>query len=93
MDEILRIVVIGRVQGVGYRFFTEALARRLGLAGWVRNLPAGDVEIVARVEGRREAEFLAELRRGPPMARVTGLKVEPASRHMTCPASGFTTRF
>ena len=93
MDEILRIVVKGHVQGVGFRFFTEALARRLGLAGWVRNLPAGDVEILARVDGEREAAFLAELRRGPPMARVTDLEVEPASRHMTCPASGFTTRF
>ena len=62
--------VSGRVQGVGFRWFVREEARRLGLAGWVRNLPTGDVELVA--EGSPEAlDALARtIGRGPPGARV-----------------------
>ena len=70
-------LVRGRVQGVFFRDFTEDQARRLGLYGWVRNLPDGrTVEVVA--EGHRAAleELLAHLRRGPPGAHVTGVEVD-----------------
>jgi acylphosphatase len=68
--------VSGVVQGVGFRFFTERVARRLGLSGVVRNLPDGRVEIVA--EGPRAAldQLIAEVRRGPVGAVVTGVRVE-----------------
>ena len=61
----LHIRVGGRVQGVGFRYFTQREARRLGLAGYVRNMPDGDVEMEA--EGPAEqVEALAEaVRRGP----------------------------
>ena len=45
----VHVTVSGMVQGVGYRYFTVTGARKLGLAGWVRNLMNGDVELEAQV--------------------------------------------
>jgi len=83
-------VVSGRVQGVGFRFFTEDQARLEGLHGYVRNLADGRVEIVA--EGERDAveRFERAVRRGPAGARVDRCDaedVEPTRR-----ASGFSIR-
>jgi acylphosphatase len=71
----VHLVVSGRVQGVAFRAYTVDEARRLGLAGWVRNLPDGRVE--AEAEGEREAlEALVRwCRRGPPAARVDDVAV------------------
>ena len=68
-----RVIVRGRVQGVFYRASTREEAERLGLAGWVRNLPDGGVEL--EVEGEREpVDALIEwCRKGPPHARVEGV--------------------
>lgn len=81
----------GRVQGVGFRFFTEDAAAREGLHGWARNLPDGRVE--AYVEGDRDAveRFERAIRRGPSGARVEAVEVVAAapSGH----ASGFSIRF
>ncbi|MGE3171401.1 MAG: acylphosphatase [Planctomycetota bacterium] len=65
--------VRGRVQGVGFRWFTERAAGRHGVAGWVRNEPDGSV--CGEVEGppAAVAAFLAELRRGPRAGRVDEL--------------------
>ena len=70
----VHLVVSGRVQGVFFRQSTADTARRLGLRGWVRNLPDGRVE--AEAEGDRAAlEALVEwCRRGPPAARVDALE-------------------
>lgn len=65
-DAAVRVTawVTGRVQGVGFRWWTRARALELGLAGWARNLDDGRVEVVA--EGTRErAEALLALLRGP----------------------------
>jgi acylphosphatase len=64
------------VQGVGFRFSTYDEAKDLALTGWVRNLPKGDVEIVA--EGSREnLQMLAAWAHlGPPSAHVTDLREE-----------------
>ena len=69
------IFVSGRVQGVGYRFFVEALALEFGLEGFCRNLSDGRVEI--KVEGDRNhiEELVRRLRKGPPRADVTDLQV------------------
>jgi len=69
-----RILVTGRVQGVGFRFHTERLGRALGLRGFVRNLPDGRVEAVAAGPRDRLDRFLAELRHGPRGARVDELE-------------------
>jgi acylphosphatase len=89
MSEAIRVIVRGRVQGVGFRFYTEQVARRLGVSGWVRNLPRGEVEVHARVAPEVRERFLAALRRGPPMARVDALHVEPLDPAETLPPRGF----
>ncbi len=67
---IARVEVRGRVQGVGFRWFARESARRLGLAGWVRNCADGSVEAAASGPDEAIAQFLALLRRGPDGARV-----------------------
>ena len=78
MDALIarRYLVRGLVQGVGFRFFTEAAASREGLRGYVRNLADGQVE--ALVEGYEEAvaRFERLIHRGPPLARVDGVTAE-----------------
>ena len=73
-----RYLVSGRVQGVGFRFFTQAEAAREGVRGWVRNVPAGGVAISA--EGTAEAieRFERAIRQGPPGARVDGVEASDA---------------
>lgn len=65
----------GRVQGVGFRYFVRAEARRLGLDGWVRNEQDGSVAVVA--EGPRPdlERFERQLRKGPPGSDVRHLDV------------------
>lgn len=72
----MRFLASGRVQGVFYRASTEAEARRLGLAGWVRNLPDGRVEAVAEGDEAALEALVAWARRGPAEARVDDLAVE-----------------
>jgi acylphosphatase len=72
----LRAVVRGRVQGVGFRASAEHEARRLGLAGWVRNLPDSGVELEAEGPEAALDDLLAFLRQGPRMARVDAVDVE-----------------
>lgn len=93
MEEVLHIIVKGRVQGVGFRYHTESEALRMGVKGWVRNLPDGHVEILARVPREQRDSFIASISKGPPMARVEGLDIRKASEQMTCPEHGFTVRF
>ena len=71
-----RYLITGRVQGVGFRFFTEAAAVREGLQGWVRNLPDGRVDITVEGESDAIERFERDVRHGPPAARVTDVDVE-----------------
>ena len=83
-----RIVVTGIVQGVAYRQSTVLEAERLGLAGWVRNLPDGRVEAMAEGPRERVESLVAWCWRGPPAARVSDVAVrweEPAA-----PLAGFS---
>jgi acylphosphatase len=63
-------VISGRVQGVGFRFFTQAVAAREGVYGWVRNRPDGCVEILAEGEADAVGRFEHRISHGPPGARV-----------------------
>ena len=64
------VVVGGRVQGVWFRASTRDVAKRLGLAGWVRNLPSGEVEAAFEGTRNRVEEAVSWCHGGPPGARV-----------------------
>lgn len=84
------LLIAGRVQGVGYRYFTQVVATQLGLRGYVRNRRDGTVEVM--VEGPRRVidRFMEELRRGPYLAVVKN--VEVTWGETTGTFSGFTIR-
>jgi acylphosphatase len=71
-----RYVIAGRVQGVGFRWFTHDAAAAEGVHGWVRNLADGGVEVVAEGDAASVDRLEAAVRRGPPSARVERFDVE-----------------
>ncbi len=82
----LRAIVTGIVQGVGFRYFTVHQAQRIGgITGYVRNLPSGDVEVVAEGEREKLEQLLAQVQKGPRGAHVTSVKVfwEPPTGEFT----------
>ena len=85
----IRVVVSGRVQGVGYRAWAERRARELGLSGWVRNRRDGTVEAVFGGPPDKVDDMVGQCRRGPTRARVEVLERydEPEA-----PAPGFMIR-
>ncbi len=79
-----RFVLSGRVQGVGFRWFATDHAEIEGIKGSVRNLPNGDVEVIA--EGERDAmeRFEMAIRQGPPRAHIEEVRTEiltPSGRY------------
>jgi acylphosphatase len=77
-DVALHLTIAGRVQGVGYRDWAMREARQLGLKGWVRNRRDGTVEALAVGPDEAVQLFVQSCHRGPSMARVNSVKVEPA---------------
>jgi acylphosphatase len=69
----LHLFLSGRVQGVGFRFFTIKQANRYHLTGWVRNLPDGRVEIFAEGPVNGLTMFLDDVSQGPSSARVSNV--------------------
>ena len=72
----IKAIVSGKVQGVGFRMYTRAQARQLGIYGYVRNLRNGNVEIVAEGEAEAVDELLKWAKSGSPSALVNNLEVE-----------------
>lgn len=70
MVEAQQLIISGRVQGVGYRFFAKARADELSLVGWVRNLHDGRVEALAQGASADLAKFSELLGQGPTRAKV-----------------------
>ena len=70
------VEVSGRVQGVGFRYFTLRVAEYLGINGWVRNTIDGKVEIVAQGNESEVKEFLMKVKKGPSTAEVTAIKID-----------------
>ena len=71
----LEATVVGRVQGVGFRYYVVKRATELGLAGWVANEPNGAVRCVAEGPRERIDQLEAILRRGPIGAIVDDVRV------------------
>ncbi|TAL83693.1 MAG: acylphosphatase [Beijerinckiaceae bacterium] len=79
-ETAVRIIVRGRVQGVGYRAFVLSQAQARGIAGWVRNRRNGDVEAVFAGPGGAVKALCEICREGPPYAAVEALDIIPADR-------------
>ena len=73
---LLHAIVSGRVQGVGFRYFTQDIAKSLNIKGFVRNLPDGTVEVYAQADKKSLEKFLEYLKKGPPLAKVENIKYE-----------------
>ncbi len=71
-----RLVIAGRVQGVGFRHWMVQAARRLGVSGWVRNRPDGTVEAMVAGYPAAVEELLRACRRGPSLAQVDRIEEE-----------------
>jgi acylphosphatase len=69
------VVIHGLVQGVNFRASTREEAERLGVGGWVRNLPDGNVQALIEGEKKKVEQLLAWCHKGPPGARVTKVEI------------------
>jgi acylphosphatase len=74
--------ITGRVQGVGFRYFTLKQARALGLSGTVKNEADGSVTVVARGEEEPLEVLEKQLREGPSFARVETVTITPSQQHV-----------
>ena len=75
MNRRVKITVIGIVQGVNFRSHTRITAERLGVNGWVCNLPTGAVEGCFEGEAGAVAALIEWCRNGPPAGRVDSLEI------------------
>jgi acylphosphatase len=75
-DSRLHALVVGLVQGVGFRYFVLEAARELGLRGYVRNTPDGAVEVVAEGPQQRLELLASMLRKGPRASVVREVEVD-----------------
>lgn len=82
VERARRWLVKGLVQGVGFRWFVWRRAERLGLRGYCRNVPNGDVEVLAIGPQDALAQLAQDLRRGPPGAHVERLEEVNAVREV-----------
>jgi acylphosphatase len=85
----VRVLITGRVQGVGFRFSTCDVAEVLGLGGWVRNLSDGRVEAVFEGPSAEVARAVAWCRQGPTGAWVSDVETHP---EMPTGETGFRAR-
>jgi acylphosphatase len=86
---VYRVVLSGRVQGVGFRAWIERTARSLGLSGWVRNRRDGSVEALFAGSAAVVDDMISRCRRGPDHARVEVLERHEESE---APLPGFQIR-
>lgn len=71
----VHIFVSGRVQGVFFRENTRKRAKKLGITGWVRNLPDGRVEAVFEGEKSKVEELINRTKKGPMFAKIDGVEI------------------
>ncbi len=76
----LHIIVSGKVQGVGYRYFSQMKAVQYGVTGWAKNLPDGSVEILAIGTNDQLEPFIGDLRIGNPFSKIEDLKITESEK-------------
>ena len=85
------VLISGRVQGVGFRWFTEKEAQACDVCGYVRNLPDGRVEVFAQGDESTLPSFCERLRVGPRAAHIEDFDMTPVS--VDSELTSFTVRF
>jgi len=90
-DKAIRATVHGQVQGVGFRYTTRRVAQESGVAGWVRNLPDGSVEVWAQGPAAAVDQMNRFLTTGPPGAVVSTLEIDLVEPDLGL--AGFDVRF
>lgn len=85
MPTLRHYIVLGRVQGVGYRKFARREAQDLKIKGWVKNLEDGSVEALALAEESTLDDFEARLRKGPLFAKVKEIRVKNLHEYTESP--------
>ena len=91
MHKRMHVLVHGRVQGVFFRDYTRREAQRLGLNGWVRNVPTGSVEAEFEGDGAQVVAMLEWLSTGSPQSSVS--RVESREIMITGDDHGFEIRY
>lgn len=72
----VHILISGRVQGVGFRYFTESLADKYPVNGYVKNTPDNRVEVLCQGEEDDIEQFIAELKKGPAFSVITDVNID-----------------
>ena len=85
------LMITGRVQGVGFRYFTQETAEAMGVTGWVRNGWDRSVEVEAQADERTLALFLERVREGPPLSHV--VDIEKREMPVVTGEASFEVRF
>jgi acylphosphatase len=83
MEEKVRVLVYGRVQGIGYRSFVQRYAKMLGVKGYVRNLPNNKVEAVLCGEKKDVEKMIEIMKKNHPLAEVKDIKIEKLQSETT----------
>lgn len=76
----LHIIVSGKVQGVGYRYFSQMKAVQYGVTGWAKNLSDGSVEILAIGTNDQLEPFIEDLRVGNPFSTIDDMKITKSEK-------------
>ena len=76
MEVCAKMIVKGRVQGVGFRWFVQQKAKKFGVSGYVKNLDNGDVEIEAEGERGRVEELIKSIKVGSTFSKVVDVVIE-----------------
>ncbi|MDR6224407.1 acylphosphatase [Desmospora profundinema] len=71
----IHLVIHGRVQGVGFRFFVQQMAAEYDVKGWVRNRDDGSVELEAQADENRLSRFTEAVKQGPRFSKVTDWEI------------------
>jgi len=79
MKKAVQLLVSGTVQGVGFRYYVNRSARQNRVAGWVKNLEDGRVEIFAQADEKDLDAFIRDMRKGSRFSTVSDVQVEPQS--------------
>jgi acylphosphatase len=81
---VKRLKITGRVQGIGFRYYMNHEARKLGITGWVRNCSDGSVEAIVSGTPKAVETIIAWARAGPPAAVVDNVEISATDGSFDC---------